>query len=126
MRKTASFKIDGYDRSFEVYELTIRMIIDLMQDEKLTSANLTLSDFREYFGDTVLPAVANITMEDVIDMAPSDLKDIWDKFKEVNATFFELARQMGLESILEDLRRAIIEDSLKLLAPSLSAVTSSS
>lgn len=126
MRKTSSFKIEGYDRNFVVNELTIRQIIDLMQDERLSEDKITLNDFKEYFGNTVLPSFSNITFDDLIEMAPSELKTIWEKFQEVNSVFFEVARSLGLEKILEDLRRAIIEDSLNLLAPSLKRGMSSS
>lgn len=125
MRKTHSFKIENYDRSFEVYELTIRQIINLMQDEKI-SENLTLNAFREFFGETILPAVSNVKIEDLLDMAPSDIKVIWDKFQETNSVFFGAARQLGLEEIISNLRRAITEDFSKLLVPSLNQDTSSS
>jgi len=125
MRKTHSFKIEDYDRSFEVYELTIRQIIDLMQDEKITD-NLSLNAFKEYFGEAILPAVTNVSIDDLIDMAPSDIKVIWDKFQETNKVFFGAARQLGLEEVIHNLRRAIIEDFSKLLVPSLSQDISSS
>jgi hypothetical protein len=125
MRKTHSFKIEGYDQSFTVYELTIRQIIDLMQDEKI-SENLSLNAFKEFFGDTILPAVSNVSINDLLDMAPSDIKIIWDKFQEANSVFFGAARQLGLEEVLNNLRRAITEDFSKLLVPSSNVDTSSS
>ena len=125
MRKTHSFKIEGYDQSFVVYELTIRQIIDLIQDEKITD-DLSVSGFKEYFGETILPAVSTVSMDDLLDMAPSDIKIIWDKFQEANEVFFAAARQLGMEDILNNLKRAVTEDFSKLLVPSLSLDTSSS
>jgi hypothetical protein len=116
-RKTKSFKIEGYDKQFKVKELTVREIISLIQDEAL-DGELSLDDFKEYFSEQ-LPKFSNIeSLESLMDMAPSEIKQIWDKFSEVNAVFFDVARKAGLDNMLGKLRQAILADFLNWLAPS--------
>jgi len=116
MRKTKSFKIKGYDKQYEVKEMTVREIIDLIQDKAL-DGDLTLDGFKEYFSDQ-LPKFTNIKdLDEIIDMAPSELTEIWENFSEANSVFFAVARKAGLEQILGKLKAAIIADFLSWLVP---------
>ncbi len=113
MRKTNTFEIEGYDKSFKVKELTIKEIISLMQEENLGGGDgdsLNLAKLKENFETRLLPLCSNIKMSDLEDMAPSELKLIWEKFKEVNSDFFEVARNAGAEKILARLKEALIAD----------------
>lgn len=115
-RKTNTFKIEGYKKQFEVYELTVKQIIGLIQDKAL-EGNLSLDDFREYF-DRVLPKLSNVTIDELLEMVPSDIKLLWEEFSTTNETFFEVARKSGLESLVGQLKKAIIADFSKWLAGS--------
>ena len=116
-RKTTTFNIDGYEKSFTVNELTVKEIIGLMQEDE--SEDVSLEGFRDKLSKSVLPKCTNVTMDELIEMVPSDIKIIWDKFNEVNSVFFDVAHKMGLQSMLDELKAAIIADFSRLLVSSL-------
>jgi hypothetical protein len=117
MRLQKTFEIEGYDRKFTVKELTVKEIISLMSGD-LGDLSLNLEEFKEAFGENFLPLCTDITLDDLIDMAPSEIKICWEKFREVNATFFEVARTSGMDGLLQQIRDAIIADFSKWLVPS--------
>jgi uncharacterized membrane protein len=65
-------------------------------------------------------------MSDLEDMAPSELKLIWEKFKEVNSDFFVIARKAGADKILARLKEALIADFSSYVVDSSSQDTSES
>ena len=111
-RKTKTFQIEGYEKPFTVYELTVKQIIDLMQQDTTDVSLLGLKGQFEQF----LPLASNLTLEELYRMAPSEIKVIWENFKEINAVFFELSQQVGMTNLLDEFKKAIIEDFGKLLA----------
>lgn len=121
-RKTTTFQIDGYERNFIVNELTVKQIIDLVQKDV---EDTSLTGLKDQFL-SFLPVASNIKLADLYDMTPGDIKIVWEKFKEINSTFFEVSQQLGLGSLLEDLKKAIIGDFGKLLADSSKLDTSES
>ena len=113
-RKTTTFQIEGYDKQFEVRELTVKQIMELMQkDAEDTSLLGLIGQIKDF-----LPIATNITMDEIYVMPPSDIQVIWDKFKEVNKTFFGVSQQAGLGDLLGEMKRAIITDFGKLLVSS--------
>jgi len=132
-RKTKTLQID--DREVEVRELTVRQIIDLVESDKLFSTGEDskeglLGSLSDTLDAHLLKLCTNIKTEDFLEMAPSDIKEIWNAFREVNATFFDVARQAGLleaiENIKEEIVKTIKEDFLKLPAGLLKQDTSES
>jgi hypothetical protein len=61
----------------------------------------------------------SLTMAQAETMSPSELKSIFDAFKEVNATFFEVAQEAGLLNLLSQLKMAVVEDFSSLFVNSL-------
>ena len=117
MRKTKSFKIEGFDQQIKVKELTVKQILSLMEDDVLTDASL--DTLRKVFEDRLLPlCLEGLTMNDLLEFAPSELMEIWDNFQEVNRSFLVLARKSGLIKSLDELRMAVFADFSKLLASS--------
>ena len=58
----------------------------------------------------LLPKAASIGLEDLGDMAPSELRMIWEAFKEVNSDFLALVERLGIAKALGDLiRQHLIE-----------------
>jgi len=124
MRVTKTFKIEGYDKSFMVKELTMKEIISLMSEDLLN--DLTIETMRQRFSEILLPMCSNIEFSDLEDMAPSELMQIWEKFKEANKSFFEVAQKMGLGELMEKMKLAIFADFGNLVAPSSRQVTQTS
>lgn len=57
-------------------------------------------------------AVEGITLDEMLDMAPSDLKTIWEEFKGVNTVFFEVVQKVGLGNLLHSVAQTIQRDFL--------------
>jgi predicted RNase H-like nuclease (RuvC/YqgF family) len=115
MRLKKTFDIEGHKKKFEVNELTVKEIIDLSKDKAIDK--LSVDALKELFQTRLLPLCSNIELDDLIEMAPSELKIIWDNFEEVNKTFFELARNAGIGQTLGELKKAIIADFSSLAVP---------
>jgi hypothetical protein len=115
MRLKKTFEIEGYAKKFEVKELTVKEIIDLSKDKAVD--NLTVESLKELFQTRLLPLCSNIELDDLLEMAPSELMTIWQNFEEVNKTFFELARNAGVGETLAELKKAIIADFSSFAVP---------
>lgn len=113
-RKMKTFQIEGREGDVEVKELTVSEILKLMQHE---GDDTSLKGFVDMVGE-FLPLATNLKMEQLKDMAPSDIKVVWEKFREVNDTFFEVSQRVGMGDLLGQLKKAIIKDFGKLLVSS--------
>lgn len=125
MRNTKAFKIEGYEKQFEVRELTVAEIISLMssEDGEDESPDTSIAEFANRFDKVLLPLACNLDIEELKAMPPSDIMEIWDRFQEVNKSFFDLARAAGLDKTFTGLKEAIIADFSNLLVSSSSAGT---
>ena len=112
MRKERKFKIEGYDKSFEVYELSVKEIIGLIEDDSVS--DLSITALKELF-TKLLPIGSNLSLEELLEMRPSEIEECWRKFREVNASFFEGIKKMGLTSMLNTVKEAIIKDFSEML-----------
>jgi len=98
MRKIKTIKID--DKEFTVKELTVQQVWD-----SKTSGGKKDSDEIERLAALCCP---ELTTDVAMSMAPSELKQIWDTFKEVNADFLELAAYLGIDKvIMEEIKKEI-------------------
>lgn len=115
MRKQEPMKIDN--KEITVRELTVREILEVAELKSIASNNeLTLSLFKKEFGNYLPKAITGIEFDELLDLAPSELKEIYDKFLELNSVFFDVARSAGLGELLGQLKAAAQRDFLKLLA----------
>jgi hypothetical protein len=106
-------------KSVTVHELTVNQIINLLNDDALAGdTELGMGSIQD-FAKRHLPNATDLKVEDMMDMAPSELKVVYDAFAEVNSVFFDTARAVGLETLLSELKSAITEDFSKVLAASL-------
>ncbi len=122
MRKTKTIKIDG--KEITVKELKIKTIFKLW--DNFFTKDMSLASFREMFGD-LLPVMApELKMDDLEDMAPSEIRFLWDTFREVNADFFAVVRLEGAGQVLAELKKALLSDFANLFAGLLNPVTSMS
>lgn len=111
MRKTKLFKLD--DREIIVKELRVRDIMELFGGGEETPD--MLSKLR-----AALPrCVDGVTLEDLQQMAPSEIKTIYEAFREINDVFFGLARQAGLSDVIEAVKQSMREEFSAVLADSL-------
>lgn len=131
-RRKEEVKIDG--RSFVVQELTVGEIIDYYESAQnatkkpeLANNPNTETDLNTTsinFFEKELQNFINLALEgehnwkDFINFAPSDLEKLWDKFKEVNSTFFGIARSMGIDQALLELINQFRSEFLGVLVAS--------
>jgi len=120
MRGQKTCEIDG--KQIVVKELTIKQIkslFDFADVPNEASANALL----DHFGGKILPLCTNLTMDDLEELRPSDAAEIWEAVREVNATFFGIAKLAGLKEIAVQLRNSLIADCLNSVASSLAEAT---
>lgn len=130
MRVRKTVKID--DREFVLRELTVAEIIDLFENTtsnaKSVGDNDKVADTTDFLKEEIqrmlsLSLEGEQKVEDFYKMAPSELKILYDAFKEANKVFFHIAVEMGLEKMLDEVKTSIQRDFSKLLANSLKAAT---
>jgi len=100
MRQTKTFDIEGRNGSIEVKELTVREILELVDPAKLEG--LSLPEFIQHFQTVALPKATSLKTEQLLDMTPSEIDQVWTVFKEVNDTFFGLSSRLPLVKGLWD------------------------
>ena len=122
MRVRKVVKID--DREFVLRELTIAEIIDVFENTSVKIEDIgkdKASDTTDFLKDEI-QRIVNLSLEgehevkDFYKMAPSELKLIYDGFKEANEVFFHIAAKMGLEGMLEGIKTSIQKDFSEVLA----------
>lgn len=96
MKKTSTITIN--DKVITVNELTMRQILDFK--DKFAGLDM-LAGMQELVG-----LLTDATPAFLLDLAPSELKAIYEKVKEVNADFFAL---LPLDVLLAGYRDMIIE-----------------
>ena len=92
MRKTKSIKID--DIEITVKELRVKDIRQIMN---------SLSDINDIQNAIeLLPMVTDLPAEKIEEMAPSELSQVWDAAKEVNAFFLSMMEKSGVVTALKN------------------------
>jgi uncharacterized protein YdeI (YjbR/CyaY-like superfamily) len=113
MRKQKIIKIDA--KEITVRELRVKDIKEIIEKgENLSEGLNQIAD--------ILPLATDLTLDQIEDMAPSELQIIWDAFREVNAVFFDLVAKTG---IVETLKSSILKDLTALFAASSDQATES-
>jgi len=108
MRKTKTVELDG--RKITVKELRlkdIRLILEIAEkeDEDLLRQ-----------AERLLPLAADLDLEDFDEMAPSEIRVVWEAFREVNADFLSLTERLGVGRALGDFLRKHLTDALSDLS----------
>jgi len=101
MRGQITFNIEGYEKPITVTELTMRQIISLFQFESLDKIE-SWSSITDYVKNRVIPLTANLSLDELLDFAPSEIEQIWTRVKEVNKTFFGLTRTPMIQKVFEE------------------------
>lgn len=116
MRKIKRIKID--DLEITVKELRVKDVFTLLEKVNTDKKDFDFSSIKTLLEDA-MPLACDIDIEKLRDMAPSEIKEIVDTFKEVNAVFFDGARAAGLGSVIEELKKSMKQDFGKIFADSL-------
>ncbi len=115
------------DKEITVKELTVGEILDLMQSEGDADDSLTAFGRK---ADSFLQVSCGLALEDLKAFAPSQIKMLYEKFREVNQAFFDLARTLRAQEMLagigEELKRSLASDFRELLSASSKPATGTS
>jgi hypothetical protein len=65
----------------------------------------------------------DFTIEDLKPLAPSDIRKIWDKYKEVNSDFLGTLKALGIMEAIQEYKEATLSSFSKVLVDSLRADT---
>ena len=116
MRNIENFKID--DVEVTVKELTgedMLLIYEMFKNEKQGFLNKE-SLLKNI--DKILPLATNLKKDQFLKFAPSDMLEIWNKFKEVNAVFFSttdfMISKLNLNELWIEARKTLAEFYLQL------------
>jgi len=114
--------VDLGDKKITVWELKVRGILSLFQDETGELGAVSVSSLIRRAKD-IIPLAMDCTVEGFQDLSPSELEEVWEAFKRVNAVFFKLAGALGLADVLADLKNSFVRIFSTLYFSSLSAAT---
>lgn len=95
MKKTATITLN--DKVITVSELTVKQMMSL-QSDLATGDVLAITR-------TVLPLLTDAPEGFLLELAPSEIKELYEKVKEVNSDFFDWS---GLETILSGIKEMLI------------------
>ena len=103
-------KITINDRKITVFELSVRQIRNIIEEMDSLDNEKVLE---------VLEMCSDVTLEQIEEMAPSDIRQIWDAWSEVNADFLHLIRQAmkrpPIQRAIDDFLSAILTDAFAVL-----------
>jgi hypothetical protein len=119
-RKTAEFtlEVNGKTEDWTIYELRVRTILELFEKfEKNQNSETETDQFKRLFND-LLPKITDLTFEEMKDLAPSELMQGWNIFKEVNADFFVIAQTIGLGETVKAMKEMFVNNLLRGFASS--------
>ena len=101
--QTKEREIDG--KKYEVRELVVD---EWKAGYRIVSKMENVTDVLKHI-DKLLPYTSNVTKAELEKMAPSEIKLLWDDFKEVNSVFFSMIEVLGLSEVLNKIRMILIE-----------------
>lgn len=107
-----------------VKEFTTAEVFEMFALEKIPK-DATFETFQEQLAEYLPRCLEGASLDDLKQLPPSKLKEIWLAFKEVNSVFFDLAQTLGLGSLVERLRSALANDFGRIFAGSLNRVMDS-
>ena len=112
MRKSTVKQLN--DKEITIKEMRVRDILNMFQnpDKDFTS----MISFINKGNIIVEKCIVGITFEELQDLAPSELKELYEAFKEVNETFFDLLGSLGVMDILGNLKSQFTQDLMKVSA----------
>jgi hypothetical protein len=96
-----------------VKEFTTAEVFQLLSFDKLPTDS-SLESFVGQIQGYLPMCLEGATLEQLKELPPSKLKEIWLAFKECNSVFFAVARTMGLGELGERLRSAFVNDFLRI------------
>jgi len=128
MRRREVVEIDN--RKYEIQELTVKDIIELTENSQFLNTlkggaeeqkpSVEMNDLqilREEF-TAIMERCCDFTVEDVQkhNLAPSDIRKLYDKWVEVNSDFLAVLKAVGIAELFVEIKNALLTNFLRMLA----------
>lgn len=107
-----------------VKEFTTAEVFEMFALDKIPK-DASFENFQEQLKEYLPKCLEGASLEDLKQLPPSKLKEIWLAFKECNSVFFATAQTLGLGNLVERLKSALANDFGRIFANSLKRVTNS-
>ncbi len=122
MKKQVTVQIES--KRFTISELTVKQIIELSSSAKIGNTLAVLSEnkmaniFASFSEELkiILEKCCDFGLGDLEELAPSEVKQLFDAFKEVNADFLLILREVGILPALVRIKDQMAANFLKVLA----------
>jgi hypothetical protein len=110
MKRIKEVRID--DRIIKVNELTVKQLIELGRrfTDRGPDADTSTKAFIDEIRGSLSMVVEGITFEELESLAPSEITQLYDAFKEVNSAFLTIAEKMGFGNTIRELLRGMRND----------------
>lgn len=110
------------DKEIVIKEMRVKDIMGMLSNPEQDFTSLL--SFMRKGNEIVEQCISGITFGELQDLAPSELKSIYDAFREVNEVFFfDLMGSLGVMDILGNLKSQFTSDLLKASALASSRAT---
>lgn len=108
MQQKNSIKIDG--KEFLVKELTVKELLFICVKvgwiPSRPEVDIPIGDKPLY--EVVLSFASDMKVSDLVILAPSDIKKIYDLFIEVNRVTFDILEYLDLKKMVEELKNTLV------------------
>jgi hypothetical protein len=109
MPKSKTVKID--DKEFTIKEMSVKVIRTILE----TAERAEEDDFFKE-AETLIPQITGIKLDDIEEMAPSEIKILWKAFLEVNADFLSAIERLGIkEAFISSIQKHLTDAFADLL-----------
>jgi hypothetical protein len=108
MRKSTKIKLD--DREYTLLEVRPIDVLSLLPgDGDLAEGEEQVGgeSWRELFQKALPLVCEGLDFDGLVQLAPSEIEELWKAFKEVNASFFKIAGWLGMETMVDKAVAAI-------------------
>jgi len=107
-----------------VKEFTTAEVLGLLNFDKLPK-DASMDSFTKQIHEYLPLCLEGADLEQLKELPPSKLKEIWLAFKECNSVFFAVAQTMGLGELGERLKSAFVNDFSRIFVASMKQDTGS-
>jgi hypothetical protein len=109
MRRTKTIKIN--DQEITIKELTLKKLANAQR--ALSGEDESIEKLVQVGEELLTEAAPGINMKQIMQMAPSEIRELIDGFKEVNQTLIDTLDGLGLTEVFAEMKQALINDLIR-------------
>lgn len=106
--KQITLDIQGKSVPVTLVELTAEQVVNLV--DNFGETGVSLKAFRDLLETFLEKNIIGLTSKDLLKMSFSEIEDLFDKWKEVNASFFKISHSLGLDGVLAQVKKTALQD----------------